>query len=211
MVVLVNSETSNSVNSLNFAMCAFPSEVFPHGAGPMFRSMAKNSMTNNAFDATAASLVDSVVQIVELKGAILELPLAIGGFRPTFIEAHLTMNMICKVRSLKSRIITPSFLEDIITSNNAVFIDSKSDIVVGIESCLTPVERLSKVTLLLSRTLVLKYWLLRYTKDKSKTCETVHAWWWSCIQGHTDKTDGEKLHLRTIQCISLRWNLLSPT
>ena len=40
--------------------------------------------------------------------------------------------MICNVRSLKSRIKTRSFLEEIITSSNEVFKDCVSDMVVEI-------------------------------------------------------------------------------
>jgi hypothetical protein len=65
------------------------------------------------------------------EGACLELFQAIGHFEPTFIEAYQASKTICKVRSLKSRIKTRSFLEDIITSNNEVFRDFVSDIVVG--------------------------------------------------------------------------------
>ena len=41
--------------------------------------------------------------------------------------------MICKVRSLKSRIKKRSILEKIITSRNEVFKDSESDMAVGIK------------------------------------------------------------------------------
>jgi hypothetical protein len=40
--------------------------------------------------------------------------------------------MICKVRLLKSRIKTRSFLEEIITSSMEVFKDCESDMAVGI-------------------------------------------------------------------------------
>jgi len=39
--------------------------------------------------------------------------------------------MISKVWSLKLQMKTPSFLEEIITSSNVVFIDFESDMVVG--------------------------------------------------------------------------------
>ena len=55
-------------------------------------------------------------------------------FEPTFIEAHEASNMIGKVRSLNSRIKTQSFLEDIITWVNEIFINWESDMVVGIWS-----------------------------------------------------------------------------
>ena len=46
------------------------------------------------------------------------------------MEAHQASKMICKVRSLKSRIKTHSFLEKIITSSNDVFKDNVSDMAV---------------------------------------------------------------------------------
>ena len=42
--------------------------------------------------------------------------------------------MICKVRLLKSRIETRSFLEEIITSSNEVFKDFESDMVARIRT-----------------------------------------------------------------------------
>jgi hypothetical protein len=64
-------------------------------------------------------------------GACLELFQAIGRFEPTFIEAHQAWKMICKVRSLKSRMKTGSLFEENINSSNEVFGQSISDIAVG--------------------------------------------------------------------------------
>jgi len=61
------------------------------------------------------------------EGACLELFHAIDRFEPTFIEAHDALKMICKVRSLKSRMKTRSFVEKIITSSNEVFKDCVSN------------------------------------------------------------------------------------
>jgi len=66
------------------------------------------------------------------EGACLDAVQAIGRFKPTFIEAHHASKMICKVRSLKSRIKTHSFLEEIITSSKEVFKDFVSDMAVDI-------------------------------------------------------------------------------
>jgi len=66
------------------------------------------------------------------KGGCLESFQAIGHFQPPYIEAELASNMIWKVRSLKLRIKTQSFVENIITSSKKVFIDWESDMVVGI-------------------------------------------------------------------------------
>jgi len=48
------------------------------------------------------------------------------------MKANHASKMICKVRSLKSRIKTHSFLEEIITSSKEVFKDCESDKVVQI-------------------------------------------------------------------------------
>ena len=54
------------------------------------------------------------------------------------MEAHQASKMICKVRSLKSRIKTHSFLEEIITSSNEVFKDCVSDMAVEIQKLGNP-------------------------------------------------------------------------
>jgi len=64
------------------------------------------------------------------EGACLELFQPIGRFKPIWIEAHHASKMSCKVRLLKSRIKTRSFLEEIITSSKEVFEDCESDMVV---------------------------------------------------------------------------------
>jgi len=46
--------------------------------------------------------------------------------------------MICNVTSLKSRITTPSFLEEIITSGNEVFQDFESDMAVRMRTLDSP-------------------------------------------------------------------------
>jgi hypothetical protein len=66
------------------------------------------------------------------EGTCLELFPAIGGFEPTFIEAHQASQMIRKVWSFKSRIKTCSFPEQIISSGNEVFKDFESAIVIEI-------------------------------------------------------------------------------
>jgi hypothetical protein len=79
-------------------------------------------------------LISSIPQgkLIRREGACLQLFQAIGNFEPTFIDAHQASNMIWKVRSHKSRIKIPSFLEDIIASSNKVLKDFESDIAVGI-------------------------------------------------------------------------------
>jgi len=65
--------------------------------------------------------------------ACLELFQAIRRFELTFIEAPQASKMICKVRLFKSRIITHSYLEEIMTSSNEVFKDCESDMAVAIK------------------------------------------------------------------------------
>jgi len=53
--------------------------------------------------------------------ACLESFHAMERFEPAVIEAHQAPEMICKARSLKSRIKTHLFLEEIITNSDEVF------------------------------------------------------------------------------------------
>jgi len=53
---------------------------------------------------------------------------------PTFIEVHEASNMIWKVWSLKTRIKTHSFLEEIIILSKEVFKDFESDMAVRIRN-----------------------------------------------------------------------------
>jgi len=78
--------------------------------------------------------VSSIAQckLNRYEGACVAFFHAIDRFEPTFIEAHQASKIICNVRSLKSRMKTRSFLEKIITSNNEVFNDCVSDMVVEI-------------------------------------------------------------------------------
>jgi len=74
-------------------------------------------------------------------GACRELFQAIGRFEPSFIEALQASKMIYNVRSLRSRIKTRSFLEEIITSSKEVFKDLESDMVVRIRTLVDPTRR----------------------------------------------------------------------
>ena len=71
-------------------------------------------------------------------GACLELFQAIGRFEPSFIQSHHPSKIICNVRSLKSRIETSSFLEEIITSSKEVLKDLESDMAVRIGTLVHP-------------------------------------------------------------------------
>jgi len=68
----------------------------------------------------------------------LELFLAIGRFELTLIEAHQASKTICKLRSLKSRMKTRSFLEGIKTSSDDVSKDIDSDMAVEIRNLGNP-------------------------------------------------------------------------
>jgi len=70
--------------------------------------------------------------------------------------------MICKVRSLKSRMNTHPSLEETINLSNVVFKEFESDMAVGIRK-LCNLTRKTAELMIQQRTLrVLKYWLYRY-------------------------------------------------
>jgi hypothetical protein len=68
-----------------------------------------------------------------------------GQFEPTFIETHQASKMIFKVRSLKSRINTRLFLEEIITCSNEVFKDCISDMAVEIRNLGNPTRETAEI------------------------------------------------------------------
>jgi len=74
----------------------------------------------------------SIVQCKQIRhdGTCLELFQTIGSFELKFSEAHHACNMNCKLRSLKSRIKTHPFLENIITSSNEALKDFEYGIAV---------------------------------------------------------------------------------
>jgi len=130
--VLVNSETSDSVNLFNFAMCTFARKCYPMQLVSCSDGWQRIwSQTIHMMQGLPVSWIPQG-KLKRHKGACLELLHATGRFEPTYIEAHQASDMICKVQSLKSRIQTCSFLEDIITPNNEVCIDWESDMAVGI-------------------------------------------------------------------------------
>jgi len=65
-------------------------------------------------------------------GVLLALFQAIDCLELTFIHAQQGSDKICQVRSQKSWLKTPSFLDDIITSSTMVFTDCESDMEVGL-------------------------------------------------------------------------------
>jgi len=92
--------------------------------------MVKNLITHDSYDAIAAGLLDATVQIESPQRGVCRIIPSNRMLQPSFIEAHHTSNMICKVRSLKSWNKTSSLLEAIMTSRNQVFTDWESDRVV---------------------------------------------------------------------------------
>jgi len=132
MVVPDNSETSDSGNLCQFAMCAFASMCSHIELVSCSDGWQKTS--RKTIHMAPGLPVSSIAQCKRKchKGTGPELLQIIGCFIPTSIEAHEASNMICDIRSLKSQIKTDSFLEEIITSSNEVFKDWESDMVVGI-------------------------------------------------------------------------------
>jgi len=57
---------------------------------------------------------------------------AIGHCEPILIQTHQVLNMMCKLKTVKSRISTSLCLEEIETSSNVVFKDFESDMAGGI-------------------------------------------------------------------------------
>jgi len=131
-VELVNSVTSDCVNSFNFAMWAFASKCFPIELVPCSDGWQRTWW--QTIQMMSGLPVSSILQCKQNRhdGTCLELFQAIGRFHPSFIEAHQASKMICNVSSLKSRIKTRSFLEEIITLSNVVFKDFVSDMAVEI-------------------------------------------------------------------------------
>jgi len=131
-VELVNSVTSDSVSLFNFVIWAFPSKCFLTELVP-YTDEWRRTWWRTIY-MIPGLLVSSIPQckLNRHEGAFLELFLAIGLIKPTFIQSHQASKMICKVRSFKSRIKTLSFLEEIITFNKLAFKDFKSKMAVGI-------------------------------------------------------------------------------
>jgi len=139
-VKLVNSVTSDSVISFNFAMWAFASKCFPIELVPCSDGWQRTRW--QTIHMMPGLLVSSIQQckLNHHEGACLELFQDIGCFEPTFIEAHQASKMICRVGSVKSWMKTRSILEQTLTSSNEVFQDFESDMAVGMRKLgnLTP-------------------------------------------------------------------------
>jgi len=128
----VNSVTSYSINSFNFAMWAFASTCLPMELVPCSDWWRRTWW--QTMHMIPGLLVSSIPQCKSYYhgDACVVLFRGIGRFVPTFIAAHHTSKMICNVSLLKSWIKTCSFLEEIITSSIEVFKDFESDMAIGI-------------------------------------------------------------------------------
>jgi len=99
-VVLDESETSDSVNSFNFAMCTFASNCFHMEQVPWFDGWRRTWWQMLLM--IRALLVSLILQCIHNhhEGAYLESFHSIECSEPTFIEAHQVSNKNCKVGSL---------------------------------------------------------------------------------------------------------------
>lgn len=132
MVVLVNLETSNTVDSFIFGMSAFACqymaiELVRYSDG-WWRTWCQ------LVDMTQRLLFSSILlcNYTCHEDAYLEFFHVIELLEPAVFKAHNVSNLICKLRSMKSWIHTCLFFKAIITSANEVFRDQESDIAVGI-------------------------------------------------------------------------------
>jgi len=132
MVVLVISETSDSVNSFNFAICSFACMSFPVELVPSWDGWWRSWwQTIRKMPGLPVSSIPQCKYNRD-RGACPGLFQAIGCFEPTFIEAHHVSNINCELRSLKLQMKTHCFVENIITSSNELFKYWESDLVEGI-------------------------------------------------------------------------------
>jgi len=130
-VELVNSVTSDSVHSIDFAMLAFASKYPPIELVPYSDGWQRTWWQTTHMMPRLLGFSILQCKYNRHKGACPDLFQATECFEPTFIEAHHASKMICTVRSLKSWIKTCSFLEEIIPSSGEVCKEYKSNITVG--------------------------------------------------------------------------------
>jgi hypothetical protein len=182
--------------------------VFPHWAGIMFWWMAKNLITSNTYDSSAAGLVNSAVKVIS----------------PT---SHVS-RIIPSKRSCQASIhgIPPTIDGDLWSKvaqipNKGMFIFGRYHNLLQWDIWRFWIWHCSKN---------LKPWLYmswdcqkicyskaecgfssvnsRVTHEKSRIWVTWHAYLWRCIDGHVEKNDSAKLNSATMQCISLLCSLL---
>jgi len=121
IIELVNSVTSDLVNSYNFVMYKFASKCFP--IDPVLCSDGWRRTWWQMIHMVPGLPFSYIPQCKynHHSTACLELFPEMGCFKSAFIEAHQASNMSCEVRSLRSRIQTPSFPDNIKPSCNEVF------------------------------------------------------------------------------------------
>jgi len=171
---LVNSVTSNSVNSCKFAMWSFASKCFPYELFPWFDGWRRTWW--QTIHMIPGLPVSSIPQCKynRHQDACLESFQAIGCIGPTFIEAHRASDMICKARSLKPQIMTCSFLEEIITSRNEVIRDFEHDMAVGIRKLYKPTQDTAKSYVIVKQNAGSSI-LTQEVQAKNLICETLHV------------------------------------
>jgi len=208
-VELVNSVTSDFVNSFNFAMWASASKCFPIELVPCPDGWRR--IWWHTIHMMPGLLVSSIPQCNydRHKSGCRELFQAIGRIDLTFIEDHQVSKMICKIRSLKSRIKTGSFLEEIITLNNEVFQDYKSDMAVRIRMLGHPTRKTAESNDTVKQTAGSSIFTLQL-QQQNQICETTHTYLRCCIQGQIEKTDCIRLNSVIMRCSPLLCRLLSP-
>jgi len=137
-VELLNPVTSHSVDSFNIVMWAFAGRCFPNEQVPCCDGWQRTWW--QMIHMIPWLPVSSILQCKKNRheDVCLEFFLAIGHFAPTSIDGHQALKMICKVRSLKSRIKTHSLLEEIITFSIKLCKDIESDMAVELRNLSNP-------------------------------------------------------------------------
>jgi len=131
-VELVNSVTSDSVDSFNFALCASTSKCFPIELSPCSDGWQRTwwQMIHRMPGLPLSSIPQCKWKCH--KGACFDSFKAFDPFKSVLIAVQDASNIICTVRSLKSQTKSFSFLDDIITPSLKVLKYLESDILVGI-------------------------------------------------------------------------------
>jgi len=131
---IVNCDSSDSVNSFNFAMCASASKCFHIELVSLPDGWRRTWWETICMMPGLLVSASPQWKLNCHQGASLELFQAIESFESTFRDVHQASNMIWRVRSYKSGVKTHSCLDDTITSNKELFLDFESDMVLGIWS-----------------------------------------------------------------------------
>jgi hypothetical protein len=126
-IELYNPVTSDSVDWFDLGMWAFARKCYPIELIPCSDGCRRTWwQTMNMMQGLQVSSIPQC-KLNHHEGACLESFQAIGSFDLTFIEPHQESKRTWNVRSLKSQILTRSFLEESLTSSNEVFQDCVSE------------------------------------------------------------------------------------